>query len=211
MPYLSRNTRFFCPLVLALLLFTLPGCSYSENRRAKAIAHGNDLFEMHCSGCHSRRRLDLEKVPPDLHGVFDRRVLPSGRSATDDLVRSTILTGRSGIMPSFEGSLSEEDIEDIILYLHTLKVLPRAGSTVARHAVVFARIHGDLSGSSSEAAESRLLWVRTTRITPLLITAFRRPRDSRCLSERARTSAPFGSARSRLLDAARHQMESVPN
>jgi len=162
-PYLTRNTTFLCPLVLVLLLFTLPGCSYWENRRAKAIAHGNDLFEMHCSGCHSRKRLDLGKVPPDLHGVFDRRVLPSGRSATDALVRSTILTGRSGIMPSFEGSLSEEDIEAIILYLHTLKVLPRAGSVVTRNAVVFAQIHGDRSDSSSEAVESRFPWVRTTR------------------------------------------------
>jgi len=135
-PYLSGNTTFFCPLVLALFLFRLPGCSYSENRRAKAIAHGNDLFEMHCSGCHSRRRLDLGKVPPDLHGVFDRPVLPSGRSATDDLVRSTILTGRSGIMPSFEGSLSDEDIKDIILYLHTLKLLPNLRESGTKQTVI---------------------------------------------------------------------------
>jgi len=111
-----------------LLAFLLPGvfgCSYVKNRRARAITRGNDLFAMHCGGCHSQRRLDLEKVPPDLHGVFDRAVLPSGRSATDDMVRSTIMTGRSGIMPSFEGSLSDEDIQDIILYLHTLKVPPR--------------------------------------------------------------------------------------
>jgi mono/diheme cytochrome c family protein len=87
---------------------------------------------MHCSGCHSRRRLDLGKVPPDLHGVFDRPVLPSGRSAADDLVRSTILTGRSGIMPSFEGSLSDQDIEDIILYLHTLKVPPKGRNSSQR-------------------------------------------------------------------------------
>jgi len=86
---------------------------------------------MHCGGCHSQRRLDLEKVPPDLHGVFDSRSLPSGRSATDDMVRSTILTGRSGIMPSFEGSLSDENIQDIVLYLHTLKAPPKAASPVA--------------------------------------------------------------------------------
>jgi mono/diheme cytochrome c family protein len=106
----------------------LSACSYSASSRMKAIAHGNELFETHCGGCHSRRRLDLEKVPPDLNGVFDRRVLPSGRSATDDVVRSTILTGRSGIMPPFEGSLSDEDIGDIILYLHTLRAPPKAAS-----------------------------------------------------------------------------------
>ena len=116
----TGNTKFLCFFVV-LLLSGSSGCSYSERSRERAIARGNDLFQMHCAGCHGRRRLDLEKVPPDLHGVFDRRYLPSGRFATDDLVRSTILTGRSGIMPAFEGSLSDDDIRDIILYLHTLK------------------------------------------------------------------------------------------
>jgi len=128
--YSTRRRGFICLLAFAFFLPGSSGCSYSESRRAKAIARGNHLFEMHCSGCHSRRRLDLEKVPPDLHGVFDRRFLPSGRSATDDVVRSTIRTGRGGIMPSFEGNLSDEDIQDIILYLHTLKAPPKAARSV---------------------------------------------------------------------------------
>lgn len=117
--------------VLGVLLLASSGCTYSDSRRAKAIARGHQLFEVHCSGCHSRKRLDLEKVPPDLHGVFDNTSLPSGRSATDDIVRSTILTGRGGIMPSFEGSLSDENIHDIILYLHTLKTPAKAGTPAA--------------------------------------------------------------------------------
>jgi len=127
----TRRTQLVCLLVLAFLLSASSGCSYSERRRAKAIARGHQLFEMHCSGCHSQRRHDLGKVPPDLHGVFDGISLPSGRSATDDMVRSTILTGRSGIMPSFEGSLSDENIQDIILYLHTLKTPPKAATPAA--------------------------------------------------------------------------------
>jgi mono/diheme cytochrome c family protein len=125
MSYPTRKVRFICLLALALLLPGSSGCSYWESRRMKSIARGRDLFEMHCSGCHSRRRVDLGKVPPDLHGVFDRSFLPSGRSATEEVIRSTIQTGRSGIMPSFEGNLSDEDIQNIILYLHTLKVPPR--------------------------------------------------------------------------------------
>jgi len=125
------KVTLICFLALACSLPGSSGCSYWESRRAKAILHGNDLFEIHCRGCHGRKRVDLEKVPPDLHGVFDRRLLPSGRFATDDLVRSTILTGRSGVMPSFEGSLSDEDIQDIILYLHTLKVPSRAATPAA--------------------------------------------------------------------------------
>ncbi len=115
---------FICLCVLGLLLGASSGCSHSENRRVEAIVRGNHLFEMHCAGCHGRRRLDMGKVPPDLHGIFEGKLLPSGRSATDDVVRSTILTGRSGIMPPFEGSLSDESIDDIILYLHTLKSPP---------------------------------------------------------------------------------------
>ena len=127
--HLICRTRLVCLLVLAFLLPASSGCSSSE-KRAEAVARGQQLFEMHCAGCHSRRRLDLEKVPPDLHGIFESKFLPSGRSATDDLVRSTILTGRSGIMPSFEGSLSDENIHDIILYLHTLKA-PSEGASPA--------------------------------------------------------------------------------
>jgi len=120
--------RFVCFLAFALLLFESSGCSYWESRRAKAVARGDHLFQMHCGGCHGPRRLDLEKIPPDLNGVFARRLLPSGRPATDDVVRSTILTGRGGIMPSFERSLSDEDVHDIILYLHTLKAPPKAAT-----------------------------------------------------------------------------------
>jgi len=123
--------RFVCFLAFAFLLSELSGCSYWRSRRAKAVARGNHLFKMHCGGCHGPRRLDLEKVPPDLNGVFARRFLPSGRPATDDVVRSTILTGRGGIMPSFERSLSDEDIQDIILYLHTLKAPPKAATPAA--------------------------------------------------------------------------------
>ena len=130
------NKRFVCYLAVAFLLSASFGCSYWESRRAKAVARGNQLFQIHCGGCHGSRRLDLEKVPPDLNGVFNRRLLPSGRPATDEAVRSTILTGQGGIMPSFEHSLSEEDIHDIILYLHTLKPpqKPVTGMLVPAHA-----------------------------------------------------------------------------
>jgi len=139
-----RKTQLIRLLAFAAsLALASSSCSYWKRRRERDVARGNDLFEMHCSGCHSRKRLDLEKVPPDLHGVFDRRFLPSGRSATDDLVRSTILTGRSGIMPPFEGSLSDEEIQDIILYLHTLKspstaAMPATGAAAFRKTQVIA-------------------------------------------------------------------------
>lgn len=122
----SCRPWFICLCALGLLWAGSSGCSDSESQRAAAVARGEHLFEMHCAGCHGRRRLDMGKIPPDLHGIFDSKFLPSGRSATNEVVRSTILTGRSGIMPPFEGNLSDESIDDIILYLHTLKASPKA-------------------------------------------------------------------------------------
>jgi mono/diheme cytochrome c family protein len=54
-----------------------------------------------------------------LAGIFRRPSLPSGAPATDAQVRSTILEGRSGIMPSFRNTLSDEEIANILRYLHT--------------------------------------------------------------------------------------------
>jgi mono/diheme cytochrome c family protein len=78
------------------------------------------MFQMHCGGCHNGRKLMVAKQPPLLNGIFLRPFLPSGAAATDAQVGSTILEGRSGIMPSFQNALSSQDIRDIIEYLHIL-------------------------------------------------------------------------------------------
>jgi mono/diheme cytochrome c family protein len=46
--------------------------------------------------------------------------LPSGAPATDAQVRKTIIEGR-GTMPAFDQRLSEEEVNDLVKYLHTLK------------------------------------------------------------------------------------------
>ena len=61
------------------------------------------------------------KQPPLLNGIFQRPFLPSGAPATDAQVRSTILGGRGGIMPPFQNDLSNQDISDILEYLHSTK------------------------------------------------------------------------------------------
>lgn len=85
------------------------------------MASGQRLFQMHCGGCHNGKSLVVSKQPPVLNGIFQRPTLPSGAPATDAQVRSTIMEGRSGIMPPFENVLSSQDIRDIIAYLHTSK------------------------------------------------------------------------------------------
>lgn len=96
------------------------GCTLTPGARMRAITRGKALFQLHCCGCHNGKRSDLAKLPPDLEGIFSRRALPSGAPATDTQVRSTILEGRSEIMPAFKDSLSKGEIDDIIRYLHTV-------------------------------------------------------------------------------------------
>jgi len=60
----------------------------------------------------------MKKVPPDLHGVFSHAALPSGAPATDVRVAQTVLAGK-GMMPSFAGRFTTEQMEALLAYMHT--------------------------------------------------------------------------------------------
>jgi mono/diheme cytochrome c family protein len=81
-------------------------------------AEGNHFYEERCAHCHRDNDLALKKVPPDLHGVFAKPTLPSGSAATDAQVRYVVLAGK-GMMPSFNGRFSEEQMSALLAYLHT--------------------------------------------------------------------------------------------
>jgi len=108
-------------LLLPLLVLTLPiltGCS--ANGRGIHEANGQALFQSHCAPCHEAPPPDLLKVPPKLYGIFDAQTLPSGAPATDEQVRKVIIEGL-GTMPAFDKRLKEDEVRDLIAYLHTLK------------------------------------------------------------------------------------------
>ncbi|MGD0800326.1 MAG: cytochrome c [Terracidiphilus sp.] len=81
-------------------------------------SEGKHLYQIRCAHCHEDNDLALKKIPPDLHGVFDRKTLPSGAPATDAAVRQNVLTGK-GMMPSFNGRFNDEQMAALIAYLHT--------------------------------------------------------------------------------------------
>jgi mono/diheme cytochrome c family protein len=81
-------------------------------------AEGKHLYEVRCAHCHEDNDLALKKVPPDLHGLFDHKTLPSGAPATDAAVRQNVLTGK-GMMPSFAGRFTDEQMAALLAYLHT--------------------------------------------------------------------------------------------
>jgi len=95
----------------------LSGC-HSVPALTDQQAAGKHLYQVRCAHCHEDNDLALKKVPPDLHGLFDRKTLPSGAPATDAAVRQNVLTGR-GMMPSFAGRFTEEQMAALLAYLHT--------------------------------------------------------------------------------------------
>jgi len=82
-------------------------------------AEGKHLYEIRCAHCHEENDLALKKAPPDLHGLFERKTIPSGAAATDDAVRHDVLAGK-GMMPAFAGRFTEEQMGALLAYLHAL-------------------------------------------------------------------------------------------
>jgi len=79
---------------------------------------GKHLYEVRCAHCHEENDLALKKVPPDLHGMFDKSKLPSGAPATDVEVRRVVVAGK-GMMPAFTGRFDDPQMEALLAYLHT--------------------------------------------------------------------------------------------
>ena len=75
---------------------------------------GAQLFGQYCAACHADG-----KSAPSLAGVFARRELPSGTPANDARVKETIKQGRA-MMPAFANVLSDDQVDAIVAYLHTI-------------------------------------------------------------------------------------------
>ncbi|HWG16944.1 MAG TPA: cytochrome c [Acidobacteriaceae bacterium] len=79
---------------------------------------GYYVFQRTCRTCHSDR-VSQPLYGPALRGVFKKKYLPSGAPANDDRVTATIVNGY-GVMPAQGRNLSQQDLDDVIAYLHTL-------------------------------------------------------------------------------------------
>ena len=95
----------------------LAGC-HSTPPLTPQEAEGKHLYSARCAHCHEENDLELKKVPPGLHNVFARTTLPSGSPATDQEVRRVVISGK-GMMPAFAGRFTDEQVADLLAYLHT--------------------------------------------------------------------------------------------
>jgi mono/diheme cytochrome c family protein len=108
---------FAVVLLIGGALSPLSGCR-SKPHLSDQEAAGKHLYDVRCAHCHEENDLNLKKVPPNLHNVFSEPRLPSGAPATDAEVRRAVLMGK-GLMPSFAGRFSEEQMAALLAYLHT--------------------------------------------------------------------------------------------
>ena len=80
--------------------------------------HGHAVFQTHCAQCHNDRQ-DKPLHGPPMVGVFKRPTLPSGAPANDERVTATIVNGH-GLMRGFGNTMDQQEIDDLLAYLHTL-------------------------------------------------------------------------------------------
>jgi len=108
-------------LALALAL----GCDV-ERRKSDAElgltpqqSAGRKIYDSHCDRCHEPYSTRGKKGP-GLKGVFHNKYLSlSGLPANDERVTDIIRLGRNE-MPAYSQTLSRQDLQDLLAYLHTL-------------------------------------------------------------------------------------------
>ncbi|HYL15673.1 MAG TPA: cytochrome c [Terriglobales bacterium] len=112
-------------LIACLLSGTLLAC-HAQRRRSDAElgltpqqAAGRKIYDAYCDRCHEPYSSSDKQGPP-LKGIFRKQYLEvSGLPANDERVGEIIRYGRSK-MPGFGDKLSQQQIDDLLAYLHTL-------------------------------------------------------------------------------------------
>ncbi len=82
-------------------------------------ASGRHIYDQYCDRCHAPYS-SRNRQGPSLERIFKRQYLPaSGMPANDQRVGDIIRFGRNK-MEGFSQVLTQEQIDDLLAYLHTL-------------------------------------------------------------------------------------------
>jgi mono/diheme cytochrome c family protein len=111
--------------LLCCFFLSLTACE-AERRKSDAElglnpqqVSGRHIYDQNCDRCHSAYS-SKERKGPSLKGVFQRQYLTvSGMPANDDRVSDIIRMGRNN-MQGFGQVLTQEQINDLLAYLHAL-------------------------------------------------------------------------------------------
>ena len=116
---------FFSVLAFSLLVASISACDI-ERRKSDAElglnarqSAGRKIYDKYCDRCHEPYSTRGKKGP-GLKGVFKSKYLPlSGLPANDERVTDIIRLGRHE-MPGYSQTLNQQDIDDLLAYMHTL-------------------------------------------------------------------------------------------
>lgn len=109
---------------LLLTLTAVTGCKASLppstplSELSPQQTSGHQVYVTRCAGCHYPNSED-PLHGPGLKGVYRKKYLPSGAPANDDRVTAVIERGRN-MMPAFGNNLDDQQLADLLAYLHTL-------------------------------------------------------------------------------------------
>jgi mono/diheme cytochrome c family protein len=118
-------SKFLLLILVLTAIFAACACDV-ERRKSDAElglntqqAAGRKIYDAECDRCHEPYSTRGKKGP-GLQGVFQRKYLSlSGLPANDERVSNIVRLGRNE-MPGYGQKLSEQDIQDLLAYLHTL-------------------------------------------------------------------------------------------
>ena len=121
----SRQKISFFFVVVSFALMFFFACDKPERLRTNAElglneqqARGRAIYDLRCGACHEPyRKKDLNGPP--MVGVFKKPYLPSGMRASEERVTDVILMGKPK-MPAFGDVLTQQQLQDLLAYLHTL-------------------------------------------------------------------------------------------
>jgi mono/diheme cytochrome c family protein len=123
--HLGRKISLGLAFFVAVLTIAFAACDKPERLRSNAElglnpqqVRGRQIYDLRCAGCHEPyRRKDLNG--PTMVGVFKKPYLPSGMRASDERVSDVIMMGKPK-MPAFGDVLTQEQLQDLLAYMHTL-------------------------------------------------------------------------------------------
>lgn len=120
-----RNVLLWIAVVVLCLIPLLAACQQEKEGPEDSVLvqdphyiMGSGLYKRHCTGCHGDRGEGRTSLGPQINTEEWQA------GVTDEEIREVILTGRrvaGTSMDSFEGVLSEDEIEAVIVYVRTLR------------------------------------------------------------------------------------------
>src|SRR5260370_32131451 len=121
----SRLRVRLAVLLPCCLLSWLTACEVERRRSVAELGlnpeqvSGRHIYDQYCDRCHAAYS-SKERKGPSMKGVFKRQYLSvSGMPTNDDRVGDIIRMGRNK-MEGFGRVLTQEQVNDLLAYLHTL-------------------------------------------------------------------------------------------